>query len=36
MEELNVHIQNLILWEFKNYRNAPEIAKKICNIYGYP
>ena len=30
MEELKVHIWNVILFEFKNYKNVKETAKKIC------
>ena len=28
MEELKVHIQHIVLWEFKNNKNATETAKK--------
>ena len=34
MEELKVHIQHVMLWEFKNNGNATEKAKKICSVYG--
>ena len=33
MEELKVHIQQVILWEFNN-KNATERTKKICCVYG--
>ena len=33
MKELKVHIPHVILWEFKNYKNATETAKKICSVY---
>ena len=28
MEELKVHIQHVMLWEFKNNKNTTETAKK--------
>ena len=34
MDELKVHIRHVMLWEFKNKKNATETAKKICNVYG--
>ena len=34
MEELKVHIQHVMLWEFKNNKNATRTAKKICSVYG--
>ena len=34
MEELKVHIQHVILWEFKNIKNITETAKEICSVYG--
>ena len=34
MDELKVHIRHVILWEFKDNKNATETAEKICNVYG--
>ena len=34
MEELKGHIQYVILWKFKNNKNATETIKKICSVYG--
>ena len=34
MEELKVHIWHVMLWEFKNNKNAAETAKKISSVYG--
>ena len=34
MEELKVHIQHVILWDFKNNESPSEIAKKICSVYS--
>ena len=34
MEDLKVHIRHVMLWEFKNNKNATETAKKICSVYG--
>ena len=34
MEELKVHIQYVILWEFKINKNPTETAKKISCVYG--
>ena len=30
MEEMKVHIQHVVLWEFTNSKNTTEIAKKTC------
>ena len=35
MEELKVHIWHVMLWEFKNNKNATETAKKISSIHGH-
>ena len=32
MEKLKVHIQYVMLWEFKNNKNAIETTKKICDV----
>ena len=34
MEELNMHIWHILLWEFKNNKNAAETAEKISSVYG--
>ena len=34
MGELKVHIQHVMLLEFKTNKNATEIIKKICIVYG--
>ena len=34
MEELKVHNRYLMLWKFKNNKNALEIAKKIFRVYS--
>ena len=34
MEELKWHIRRVMLWEFKNNKNAIKAAKKICSVYG--
>ena len=34
MKELKVHIQYVMLWEFKNNKNVTEIAKVISSVYG--
>ena len=33
MEELNVHIRYVMLWDFRNNENIAEIVKKI-RVYG--
>ena len=33
MKELKVHIPH-VMWDFNNNKNATEIAKKICSVYG--
>ena len=32
MEELKVHIQHVMLWEFNNYKNPTETAQKIYTV----
>ena len=32
MEELKVHIRHVMLWEFKNNKNATETAQNICKF----
>ena len=34
MEELKVHAWYVMLWRFKNDKNATETAKIICSIHG--
>ena len=34
MKELKVHIWHVMLWEFKDIKNATETAKNICSVYG--
>ena len=34
MEEVKVHIQHVMLWEFKNNKNTIETTKKISSVYG--
>ena len=34
MEELKLHIWHVMVWEFKNNKNAIEIVKKILSVYG--
>ena len=34
MEKLKVHIRHVMLWEFKNNKNATETAQKISCVYG--
>ena len=29
-----MHIQHVMLWEFKNNKNAMETAMNICSAYG--
>ena len=33
MEELKVHFRHVMLWEFKNDKNATEKAKKISSVF---
>ena len=33
MEELKVHNQHVILWKFKNNKNATKTAQKISSVY---
>ena len=35
MDELEVHIQDLMLREFKNNKNASESAKKLHSVCGH-
>ena len=32
MDERKVHIRHVILWEFKNNKNATETTKKVSNV----
>ena len=34
MEDLKVHIQDVMLWELKNNKNAIETTKKTFRIYS--
>ena len=34
MDELKGHIQDVMLWEFKNNINVTETAKNISTVYG--
>ena len=34
MEELKVHIHQVMLWEFKQGNNATETVERICSVYG--
>ena len=34
MDELNMHILTVILWEFKNNKNVTETVKKISTIHS--
>ena len=34
IDEVKVHIWRVILWEFKNNKNATETAKKIFSVHG--
>ena len=33
IEELKAHIKHIILWEYKDNKNATETAKEICSVY---
>ena len=33
MKEVKLHIQHVMLWEFRNNKNAKETTKKICSVY---
>ena len=34
MEELKEYIRHVMLWDFKNYKNATQTAKKITTFHG--
>ena len=34
MEENEQHFQHVMLYYFKKDKNAPEMQKKICAVYG--
>ena len=34
MEEKNQHFQDIMLYYFKKGKNATEMQKKICAVYG--
>ena len=31
---MNVHIQYIMLWEFKDNKGTKETAKKVSGVYG--
>ena len=35
MDELKIHIQYVMLWEFKNNKNTKETVKKMFSVHGH-